>query len=231
MTSQLPLPLVLAPHHRFSTFVGGSANRALLAHLAALGGERRSEMLWIWGETAAGKTHLLQAVCAARPERRAMYVGLREYVDREPDILEGLEQLDLIALDDVGAVLGNAGWNTALFALINAVQAEAACLVCAASAPPAALKFKLPDLASRVSAAAVYEVRPLADSDRILALQRHAAARGLELSADAAQYLLRRVPRDMRGLCDWLAALDTASLAAQRKLTVPLIRQTLADRG
>jgi len=128
-------------------------------------------------------------------------------------------------------VAASAEWNRALFRLINALQAEHGALLFAAASPPSATAFELRDLASRASAAAVYQLKPLDDSDRLSALQMHAAARGLELSNSAGQYLLTRVSRDMAGLCSWLETLDTASLAAQRKLTIPLIRETLAEHA
>ncbi len=35
----------------------------------------------------------------------------------------------------------------------------------------------------------------------------------------------------MSSLCDWLATLDAAALAAQRRLTIPFIRQVLKANG
>ncbi|HEX9875470.1 MAG TPA: DnaA regulatory inactivator Hda [Gammaproteobacteria bacterium] len=230
MTQQLPLPLVLSPRYRFETFVAARRNQALLAHLSSLT-TASPEKLWIWGQSGAGKTHLLQATCAAQAERRAMYLMLREPDELDPGVLDGLEGLDLVALDDIDRVLGSVPWERALFKLLDAAQQDRASVVMSASSPPAAASFGLADLASRAAAAAVYELEPLADAERVLALQRHARARGLELPDEAADYLLKRVRRDMAGLCEWLEALDAASLAAQRKLTIPLIRRTLSERA
>ncbi len=43
------------------------------------------------------------------------------------------------------------------------------------------------------------------------------------------QFLQRRLPRDMESMCAFLDELDEASLAAQRKLTVPFVRAVLED--
>ena len=72
-----------------------------------------------------------------------------------------------------------------------------------------------------------YRLAPLADAERAAALRLHAAARGLELDAAAAEFLLKRVARDMTALIEWLARLDRASLSAQRRLTIPFIREQL----
>ncbi|MGW8310551.1 MAG: HdaA/DnaA family protein, partial [Thiogranum sp.] len=54
-----------------------------------------------------------------------------------------------------------------------------------------------------------------------------AEQRGFELPEDTGRYLLRRLPRDLPALMKLLERLDTASLAAQRKLTVPFVKSVL----
>lgn len=228
MSAQLALPLALAPHARFATFFEG-ANAQLVAHLKQLDSRVTGEAVWVWGAPGSGRSHLLQAACADRAQRRAIYLPLAEHDGLQPEVLDGLDSLEFVALDDVDCVTASADWNRALFRLFNGLQAEGGALLLAAAGPPAATHFDLQDLASRAAAAVVYQLRPLDDSDRLSALQMHAAARGLELSDAAGQYLLTRVSRDMAGLCRWLETLDAASLAAQRKLTIPLIRETLAE--
>lgn len=230
MRSQLALPLALAPHARFATFATG-ANAALVSHLKRLGAGDSGEAIWVWGAAGSGRSHLLQAACADRQQRRAIYLPLAEHEDLGPAVLDGLDRLELVALDDVERVAASAEWNRALFGLFNGLQAEGGALLLAAAGPPAGAGFELQDLASRMASAVVYQVKSLDDAGRLSALQLHAAARGLELSDSAGQYLLTRVTRDMAGLCNWLETLDAASLATQRKLTIPLIRETLAEHA
>jgi DnaA family protein len=100
-------------------------------------------------------------------------------------------------------------------------------LLVASRAAPAALEFSLPDLGSRLRAGDARQLLPLDDDARIRALRLRAAQRGLELGEESAQFLLRRLPRDMHTLLGVLERLDEASLAAQRRLTVPFLRQAL----
>jgi len=223
MSRQIPLPLALAPHARFETFVPG----ANAAALATLRGRSDGEAVWLWGGSGVGKTHLLQAVCAAEPTR-AMYVPLAEPRSLDPAVLDGLAGLAVIAIDDVDTVAAMPGWNHALFELYNAQLDLNGRLVFAASRSPTGVAFDLPDLASRVRAAVTYRLEPLDDSGLLHALRLQAEARGLELSDAAGRYLLARVQREMGGLSAWLERLDSAALASQRKLTIPLIRETLA---
>jgi DnaA-homolog protein len=75
----------------------------------------------------------------------------------------------------------------------------------------------------------VYGLRPLADEDRATLLAERARARGLELPADAARYLLSRLPRDAGSLVEALDRLDRALLSAQRRLTVAFLQQWLKE--
>ena len=74
----------------------------------------------------------------------------------------------------------------------------------------------------------VYQVRELDETGRGEALRLRAAQRGLELPAgDARITCMKRMPRDLRSLFEILDELDEASLVAQRRLTVPFIRDAL----
>jgi DnaA-homolog protein len=225
---QLPLSLGLADHARFETFVDG-ANAAAGRHVRELA-DGAPDVVWISGPHASGKTHLLQAACrgASLVGRRAMYVALLDEHAAEPEILAGLEGVDLLALDRVDAVARDPAWERQLFVLFNEVAAKRGGLLLAALVPPTAAGFELRDLASRAAGAVAYRLQPLAHSERVDALLLHAEARGLDLERGAAEYLLDRVDRDMAGLQRWLDRLDRASLAEHRKLTIPFIRELLA---
>jgi len=153
------------------------------------------------------------------------------YLDLEtggaPALLEGCETLDLVCLDALERVSGDADWNAAIFRLYTLMQDAPGRLYVASTAPPASLRFHLPDLRSRLLAAPVYQLHELDEEGQIAALERRAARRGLELSREAAAWLVHRMPRDMHSLCGVLDRLDEAALAAQRRLTVPFLRQAL----
>jgi DnaA family protein len=226
--AQLPLKLALADHASFATFVAGD-NAAAVRHVQAVAAGA-ADTLWLWGAAGCGKSHLLQAACRAATVngRRAIYVALGSAA---PDMLTGLDGLDVVALDDVERVAGQDDWEIALFGLLNEFLGRRGGLVLAAATSPAAAGFRLADLASRAAGAVSYRLKALGDGERALAVRLHAEARGLELEPAAAEYLLRRVDRDMRVLTGWLDRLDRASLIEQRRLTIPFIRERLAADG
>ena len=213
---------------RFETYHQG-ANGAAVAGLTQLAGDDRHAPLWIHGPAGVGKTHLLQATCALAGQRNltCAYLPLASSQELVPGLLAGLEQLDLVALDDLDAIAGQAPWEQAIFNLYNELLDQGGRLACSAQLPPAGVGFRLPDLASRLSASVIHRLQPLGEHDQGLALRRRAAHRGLELPDETLSYLTRRAPRDFAALCRLLDELDTEALAAQRRLTVPFVRQVL----
>jgi len=227
--AQLPLALKLNPHASFDSFVAG-ANRAAVEHLRAVAAGERAESVWLSGPAGSGRSHLLAAACRAAGDagRRSIYLALDP--GRDPGLLANLEAIDLIALDDLGRVAGRREWEAALFAVFDS-RLVAGGLLLAADAPPADCGFALPDLTSRAAAAAVYRLGPLADEDLAEAVQRLAGARGLELDPGTAGYLLQRVSRELGAIRAWLERIDRYSLAAQRRITIPLVRRVLEQGG
>ena len=223
--NQLALPLQLADHAVFASFLAGD-NDTLVATLVDLSGGDAGPGCWLWGGAATGKTHLLQAVCDAAGDR-SVYLPLDMLDAAGPGILEGLESRGLVCIDDVDRVAGDEDWERALFVFYNALHEAGGQLVVAARAAPRESGFLLADLASRMSKLPVFQLRALSDEQRVAALQLRARHRGLELPNDTAAFMLKRSRRDMASLYDLLDRLDLEALKAKRKLTIPFVRSVL----
>lgn len=182
--------------------------------------------LYLWGETGSGKTHLLEAACrAGQPAGLApIYLSLRDTAGLAPELLEDLERSPLVCVDDVDAIAGDLAWERALLSLYEGLRAQGGLLIVAARLSPAQLGLKLPDLATRFAAWLVYPLQRLTDEEKISALRLRAEHRGMQMGEDVATYLLTRYPRDLHSLFALLDQLDTATLAAQRRLTIPFLR-------
>ena len=224
---QLPLAVRLQDRASFASFHAGG-NGVAVATLRQVADGRRQGVFWLAGATASGKSHLLQAVCvAAAPGRSGAYLPLRELHTAGPEVLSGWQDAQCVCIDDVEVVLGQLLWERALFNLHRELEERAATLVMSAPAAPQACSFALPDFASRCAHALLLTLAPLDEADLRLALQRHADQRGLELPDETANYLLRRMPRDMERLRALLDTVDVAALQAQRRLTIPFVRAVL----
>jgi DnaA family protein len=224
---QLPLGVRIPDRAVFESFLPGR-NLQAVEHALRMASGAVTGAAWICGPAAAGKTHLLQAVCA-RAGGRAGYFPLAELAALGVGVLEGLTLLECVCLDDLDRVIGELEWERALFAVLREIQEKEGRLVVAAKAPPALLPFKLPDLGSRFAATAIFQLRELDEKEHREALQLRARLRGFELPDDTSRWLQRRFPRDMRTMYELLDTLDEAALVAQRRLTVPFIRSVLKE--
>lgn len=218
---QLPLGVRPRAHAVFASFAAGP-NTELVAALAGPG----HDPLWLWGNSGSGKTHLLQAVCAQAGEGAA-YFPLDRSARLPPEALGGYARCRVLCIDDAHAVAGDLDWERALFRLFNEASESHCRLIFAAAAAPRQIGWRLEDWSSRAGACVVYHVRDLDETGRGEALRLRAKQRGLELPAETLDYLMKRMPRDLRSLFDILDELDEASLVAQRRLTVPFIRDAL----
>lgn len=228
---QLPLGVRLRDDATFANYYPG-ANAAALGYVERLceadAGWTES-LMYLWGSDGVGRTHLLQAACLRFEQRgeQAVYLPLAEVVQHGPELLDNLEQCELVCLDDLDAIAGNAVWEEALFHLFNRLRDSGRRLLLAAGASPRELLITLPDLKSRLTLALVFQLQTLSDEDKLRALQLRASRRGLHLTDEVGRFILTRGTRSMSALFELLEQLDQASLQAQRKLTIPFLKETL----
>ena len=227
--AQLPLALRYPPDQRFDTFVNAPAGA--LSQLQALATGRERGGLLLQGPPGIGKTHLALAACAHAETAglRSAFLPLASAAGRLGAALEALDDRALIALDGLDAVMGTREDEVALFHFHNRAMDAGRRLLYTASSPAAALAIDLPDLRSRLAACTSIALAPLDDAGRRELLRCRALRRGLVIEEAAIDWLLRRVGRDLAGLTRLLDRLDRASLAAQRRVTVPFLRQVLGD--
>lgn len=225
-TPQLPLGLRAPPDQRLDAFLGNAAARAAM-HAAATGASH--EWLYLAGPAGSGKSHLLLAACAeaVAAGRRAAYLPMVAFAGRLAAGLAQQENADLLCLDGLEAIAGHAEDEEALFHFHNRARADAGAVVYAARANPGDIGLGLRDLQTRLGQCARITLDALDEAGRRDLLRQRAARRGLELDDAVLDYLLRRVDRDIASLTRLLDQLDRASLAAQRRITIPFLRQHL----
>ncbi len=226
--AQLPLGVGLRDDATFANFHPGP-NATLVDRLVHQLDDDGEPFLYLWGASGTGRSHLLQAACHAASDRdsRALYLPLAELGHFPPLMLEEIERLDLVAIDDLDRVVGRKRWEEALFHAFNRLRDAGKRLVIVAEAPPRQLPVKLPDLASRLTWGMTFHLQGLDDAGRLAALRLRALGRGMQLPDEVARYILHRGPRRLEALFATLQALDRASLSAQRKLTIPFVKQAL----
>ena len=223
---QLALGFPIQPRCTLDEFEAGPNAELVMALRTP--GRAQFRALWIAGERGSGKSHLLQGACHAAVARNETAAYLPAQLrEAGPDILDGLGSFQLVAIDDVDAWLGAVAWEEALLALYQRLFDRRATLVLAATLAPVHVSIGLADLASRLRSAETHTLAALDDTERARAMRRWAARRGLTFGTDVLPFLLRRLPRRMDALWAAFERLDSASLAQQRRLTIPLVKEIL----
>ncbi|QLB21204.1 DnaA regulatory inactivator Hda [Vespertiliibacter pulmonis] len=234
---QLSLPIHQVDDETFENFYSGN-NLLLLDSLYQNFSEVNQPFFYIWGGKSSGKSHLLKAIINhfLIEQRTASYIPLEKSHYFSASVLDNVEQLDVVCLDDLQAIMGDPEWELAIFNLFNQIreqqglfnQGHKTLLIISANCPPHQLKIELPDLRSRLTWGEVYRLDDLSDDQKISILIQYARNKGFELSDDVANFLFKRLDRELQTLISKIDLLDRASLQAKRKLTIPFVKEVLA---
>jgi len=232
--SQLTLSVQLPDDETFSSYVSES-NRLVVSQLKLFIEQNQSikanqpNGFYLFGLSGVGKSHLLHACStyAAYLHKTSVCLSCAELLLLSVEVLDGLEQIDVICLDDIQLIANNSIWQQAIFDLYNRVLEQGNCLLISGDQSASQLKLSLPDLVSRLSWGLTEQLKPLEDEEKVTALTFRASKRGLTLSRDAANFLLNRISREMANLIASLDILDKASIREQRKITIPFIKDVL----
>ncbi|HEX9433736.1 MAG TPA: DnaA/Hda family protein [Burkholderiales bacterium] len=197
---QLPLAISQGAAPEFDNFVAGPNAEALTRVRELAAGALGERIVYLWGASGSGRSHLLRAAGRANPA--------------------------LVVADDVETLEPAA--QQALFVAINEARDGGPGVLVAGDKPPAQLALRA-DLRSRLAWGLVYQLLPIGDEDKARHLKTLAAERGLQLSDDIVGYLLTRLPRDMTSLRAVLEVLDRYSLMRKKALTLSLVREALGQ--
>jgi len=181
----------------------------------------REHFAYLWGETGAGKSHLLKALASSERARYISPFSIETEFLYSPDV-------DLYLLDDCEKLSPVAQIDA--FALFNEIRANNAFMVSAGSVAPAVLPVR-EDLRTRMGWGLVYQIHGLTDDEKLATLTQMAEARGLTLSPGVLPYLLSHFQRDMVSLSSMLDSLDQYSLETKRPITLPLLREWLQEEA
>ena len=231
---QLPLSFEFREHYTFEGFISGP-NQLVVDLVKQMSSDRAQAevQMLIWGAHGQGKSHLLQAACnlAARSAMSVCYLPARELKWSSPEVFDALEQLDMICVDDVDALMQSLSWEEALFDLINRIRDTGTRLIVSSTQSLESCPIQLADLRSRLCWGPIFQLHDLDDQQKMLALKQRADQYGLEMTDKVANYLITHYPRDLFGLFNRLDDLDKAAMAQQRRLTVPFIKSVLQGQS
>ncbi len=221
-TAQLPLELPPRPALGREDFLVAPCNRVAVAWIDRWP-DWPGPVLALYGPPGCGKTHLCQVWRAASG---AVEIDGPLLARAEPPELLGAARACVI--DDAESLLGGANAEAErLLHLLNSVAERGGQVLLAARAAPARWPCGLADLGSRLAAATA--VRLAAPDDALIEalLVKLCADRQLAVGEEVRRYLLARMERSFAAARALVAALDRASLAEGRAVTLPLARRVL----
>jgi|TARA_R110000803_G_scaffold190339_2_gene252882 DnaA family protein len=231
--SQLTLSVQLPDDETFASFQSES-NQMVVQQVTHFldricDANKQMHSLYLFGLTGVGKSHLLHASCvyADKLGITSLCLSFSELTQLSVDVLDGLENIDLVCLDDIQLIAGNKKWQQGVFDLYNRMVEQNKCLIITGDQSVGQLNISLPDLVSRLGWGLTEQLKPLTDKEKSFALQYRAQQRGLYISDDVASFLINRLSRDMTSLLAALEQLDQASIREQRRITIPFIKDIL----
>ena len=227
MKEQIPFAFPLRSEATFENYITGR-NAEIQRRLEDLSNAHAFQIIWLWGEQGVGCTHLLHASCHQLTTHHGQ-VGFVPSADLKlkSESLTGFQAFDAVAIDDVHLWLARERAERNLVDLYQALQSNAGILLLSSTKPPVQFDYCFNDLASRFGAAETYEVIDLCDQGKMMFVQRQAELRGLQLDDEVARYMLTRCSRHLTDLLKMISNLDRHSLALNRRLTVPFVKQVL----
>ena len=194
-----------------------------------------SKMIHLWGASGSGRTHLLSAL-----QLQATELGINAFLlnhDSSMDewracadvLIENNQAPGLLCVDDIDHLSEFA--QGALFRLHNLIrEASHQHLITTSLAPSSNLQIR-EDLKTRLVWGLVFQMHALSDAEKLQALHQAATERGLQISSEVAPWLLKHFHRDMPSLMSLLEALDNYSLETKRAITLPLLKEMLAQKN
>lgn len=227
MPEQLLLNIRLPNYADFASFIVGE-NLEAVNFLQHDFFRRKNSFVYLWGSRGSGKSHLLQATSQSFSKiskGSAFYLDFSELQQLKPDVLQGLENYQLVCLDNLDKLSGKFSWQESLFYFFNRSRDKQQCLLISANVAPKDLDFKLLDLKSRMSWGLTLQLKSLSDKDKLALLKIHAKNKGIPLAEEVCEYIINHFDRDTHQLVALLDTIDEQSLRQKRRITIPFLRQ------
>tara|TARA_B000000441_G_C21667664_1_gene305280 strand:- start:67 stop:771 length:705 start_codon:yes stop_codon:yes gene_type:complete len=227
---QLIFPFQINQKASFESFFCSPDNLNLIARLNEILISKDAHELIIHGEEGAGKSFLMQAICneLSSSEKQFAFIPMKKALNMGPEIFEDLASMDAVCIDDLQLLLSNKDWETALFNLINECQQSNCSLILSfGGTHPLEEKTELSDLLSRIKRMEFIALYAVQDEFFNQAIDFVAQQLDIKIEKAELEFLLKHQTRKFSLLVNNIIALDKQAASLKRKITIPLIKETL----
>ena len=227
---QLIFPFQINQKASFDSFFCSPDNQNLMTRLADIAISQDANEIIIHGEKGSGKSFLMQAICneLSSSEKQFAFIPMKKALNMGVEIFQNLGSLDTVCIDDLQLILANQEWETALFNLINECQQSNCSLILSlGGTQPVEDSIVLPDLLSRIKRMEFIALHAV--QDELFSQAIVFVAQQLEIKIDNAEleFLLKHQTRIFSLLVENIITLDKQAASLKRKITIPLIKETL----
>lgn len=225
------MPLSFDKQFSFDNYLSEQSDFIAASLKSVIRGEGEN-LVGLWGAADSGKTHLVNScACFARNEITSfqIYDGLL-LAQCDPEFLQDLEGCELLLIDNLDAICGHRLWEQKFYQIINQCKQGDLSLIFTLSVNPGYLECVLDDFQSRLNWGLLLQLQSSDDRDIGRVLSYRASLLGIDLTGDVVTYLLRHYSRRLSTQIEILRILDLASLSAQKKISVPLVKQALKGK-
>ena len=228
--TQLIFPFQVNQKASFESFFCSPGNSGLMSRLADLVASKNADELIINGAEGSGKSFLMQAICneLSSPGKQFAFIPMNKAINMGVEIFQNLASLDAVCIDDLQLILFREGWETALFNLINECQQSNCSLILSFGGNQSLEDItQLPDLLSRIKRMEFMKLQAVQDEFLNQALDFVSQQLDINLEKAELEFLLKHQTREFSLLVDNLMVLDKQAASLKRKITIPLIKETL----
>jgi DnaA family protein len=227
---QLIFPFQINQKASFDSFFCSPDNQNLMTRLTDIVSSQDTSELIIYGEEGSGKSFLMQAVCneLSSAEKQFAFIPMKKAFNMGVEIFQNLGSLDVVCIDDLQLILDNQDWETALFNLINECQQSSCSLMLSlGGTQPLDESVILPDLLSRIKRMEFIALHAVQDEFFNQAIDFVAQQLDIKIEEAELEFLLKHQTRIFSLLVENIITLDNQAASLKRKITIPLIKETL----
>jgi DnaA family protein len=227
---QLIFPFQINQKASFDSFFCSPDNQNLMTRLTDIVISRDANELIIHGEEGSGKSFLMQAICneLSSAEKQFAFIPMKKAFNMGVEIFQNLGSLDAVCIDDVQLIFKTQDWETALFNLINECQqSNCSLMLILGGTQPLGESVVLPDLLSRIKRMEFVALNAVQDESFNQAIDFVAQQLDIRIEKAELEFLLKHQIRKFSLLVENIIALDKQAASLKRKITIPLIKETL----
>lgn len=228
--TQLIFPFQVNQKASFASFYCSPDNIELMSRLADLVASKKADELIINGAEGSGKSFLMQAICneLSSSGKQFAFIPMNKAINMGVEIFQNLASLNAVCIDDLQLILSREEWETALFNLINECQQSNCSLILSFGGNQSLEDItQLPDLLSRIKRMEFMKLQAVQDEFLNQALDFVSQQLDINLEKAELEFLLKHQTREFSLLVDNLMVLDKQAASLKRKITIPLIKETL----